>query len=57
MSSVIGTVTSGSGKHIEVKWSQTSKEVYVHYAGWTYVAHASSAAEAMKKAEAWLYNK
>lgn len=57
MSSVIGTVKSGSGKHIEVKWSQTSKEVYVHYAGWTYIGHAASPREAMQKAEAWLYDK
>lgn len=57
MSSIIGRVKSASGKSIEVKWSETSKEVYVAYAGWTYVGHASSASEAMRKAEAWLYNK
>jgi hypothetical protein len=57
MSTVIGRVKSGSGKSIEVKWSETSKEVYVAYAGWSYVGKASSAAEAMRKAEAWLYNK
>lgn len=57
MSSIIGQVTSGSGKSIEVKWDESSKEVYVAYAGWSYVGKASSAAEAMRKAEAWLYNK
>ena len=54
MSSVIGRVKSGSGKSIEVKWSGSIKEVYVGYAGWIYVGHASSATEAMRKAEAWL---
>jgi len=57
MSSVIGRVKSGVGKSYEVKWSSTSKEVYVDYAGWSYVGHAQSAKEAMIKAEAWLYNK
>lgn len=56
-SSVIGSVRSGGGKSIEVKWSHTSKQVYVAYSGWTYIGHASSAAEAMRKAEAWLYNR
>lgn len=55
--SVIGRVKSGGGKSFEVKWSSTSKEVYVSYAGWTYIGQASSAREAMEKAEAWLYNK
>ena len=57
MSSIIGSVKSSSGKHIEVKWSETSKEVYVHYSGWTKIGHASSTGDAMRKAEAWLYNK
>ena len=55
--SIIGRVTSGSGKSVEVKWTASSKEIYVHYSGWTYIGHASSAKEAMIKAEAWLYNK
>lgn len=42
MSSVLGRVKSVSGKSIEVKWSETIKEVYVAYAGWNYVGHASS---------------
>lgn len=54
---VLGRVKSGSGKSYEVKWDSLSKEVYVSYAGWTYVGKASSAGEAMNKAEAWLYNK
>jgi hypothetical protein len=54
---VIGTVKSGSGKTYEVKWDQMSKDVYVSYAGWAHVGKASSANEAMNKAEAWLYNK
>ena len=56
-SSIIGRVKTGSGKSVEVKWNQTSKEIYIGYAGWTFVGHANSASEAMRKAEAWLYNK
>lgn len=54
---VIGRVKSGSGKVYEVKWNHLSREVYVSYAGWTEVGLAGSAGEAMRKAEAWLYNK
>jgi len=54
---VIGKVKSDKGKSYEVKWNQSSKEVYVSYYGWKYVGKASSANEAMTKAEAWLYNK
>ncbi|MDY0152129.1 MAG: hypothetical protein RBS43_07650 [Candidatus Cloacimonas sp.] len=57
MSTVIGTVKSGSKKSYEVKWDESSKDVYVSYAGWTRVGSASSAGDAMRKAEAWLYNK
>ncbi len=55
---VIGKVKSGStNKSYEVKWDQSSKDVYVSYAGWTRVGEASSARDAMNKAEAWLYDK
>jgi hypothetical protein len=54
---IIGRVKSGSGKSYEVKWEQSSKDVYVAYAGWTHVGEASSASEAMNKAEAYVYNK
>jgi hypothetical protein len=54
---VIGRVKSGKGKSYEVKWDQVSNDVYVSYAGWSLVGKASSAREAMNKAEAWLYNK
>jgi len=54
----IGSVKSGkSHKSFDVKWDQSSKEVYVGWAGWTSVGKASSAREAMNKAEAYLYNK
>ena len=53
----VGYVKSGKGSSIAVHWDQHSKEVYVEYAGRSYVGHAKSAAEAMAKAEAWLYNK
>ena len=54
---IIGRVKSGSGKSYQVKWDQNDKNVYVSYAGWTKIGQASSANEAMNKAEAWLYNK
>jgi hypothetical protein len=50
-------VKSGSGKSYEVKWDQSSKEVYVSVAGWTHIGKACSAQEAITKAEAWLYNR
>lgn len=53
----IGRVKSGSGKSFDVKWDPVGKDVYVSYAGWSYVGKASSANEAMNKAEAWVYNK
>ena len=55
--SVIGRVKSGNGKSYEVKWDQASKDVYVSYAGWTHAGKASSASEAMNKAETFVYNK
>ena len=55
--SVIGNVKSGKGKSYQVKWDQANRDVYVSYAGWTHVGKASSAREAMNKAEAWLYSK
>ena len=54
---VIGRVKSGGNKSYEVKWDHASRDVYVSYAGWTSVGKAGSASEAMRKAEAWLYNK
>ena len=55
---VIGKVKSGrTNKSYEVKWDQSSKDVYVSYAGWTRVGEASSARDAMNMAEAWLYDK
>lgn len=54
---VIGRVKSGKGNSYEVKWDQSNRDVYVSYAGWAHVGKASSANEAMNKAEAWLYNK
>jgi hypothetical protein len=54
---IIGRVRSSKGKSYEVKWDSYNRDVYVSYAGWTKVGKASSANEAMNKAEAWLYNK
>jgi hypothetical protein len=56
--SVIGTVKSGNTKKsFQVKWDASGKEVYVSYAGWTRAGTASSAGDAMRTAEAFLYNK
>ena len=53
----IGTVKSGSGKTYYVKWNSASGEVYVSYAGWSGCGKASSAADAMRRAEAYVYDK
>lgn len=53
----LGRVKSGKGQSYEVFWNASSKEVYVGWGGRTLVGKASSAGEAMRKAEAWLYNK
>lgn len=51
---VIGRVKSPKGNTYEVKWDSYAKDVYV--AG-SHIGKASSAAEAMIKAEAYVYNK
>lgn len=54
----IGRVKSGkSNQSVEVAWSASDCKVYVAWAGWTYVGKAESAADAMRRAEAWLYDK
>lgn len=53
----IGQVRAGSGKSYTVKWESRSHEVYVSWAGWTKIGEAVSAGDAMRLAEAWLYNK
>lgn len=59
-SNVIGSVRSGkSSKSIDVAWNGPpgDRRVYVEWAGWTGIGKADSAREAMRMAEAWLYNK
>ena len=54
----IGSVKSGKFKKVvEVKWDQSNRDVYVNCSGWSNIGKASSAREAMNKAEAYLYNK
>lgn len=53
----IGKVKAGSGRMVEVFWNPSSQEVYVGLGGKTQIGKASSAAEAMRKAEAYCYNK
>lgn len=55
---IVGRVSSGkSRKSYEVKWDHANNDVYVSYAGWSYVGKSSSAGDAMRRAEAWLYDK
>jgi Tfp pilus assembly protein PilV len=54
---IIGRVKAGSGKSYEVKWDSSNREVYVSCSGWSACGKASSAGDAMRKAEAFLYNK
>ncbi len=54
---IIGRVKAGSGKSYEVKWDSTSKTAYVSWGGWKKLGKAYSASDAMRKAEAFLYNK
>ncbi|MBI4855124.1 MAG: hypothetical protein HY818_00035 [Acetobacterium woodii] len=53
----LGRIKAGSGKTFEVKWNQSDKIIYVDNYGWKNIGKASSAGEAMTKAEAWAYNK
>lgn len=54
----IGSVKSGkSRKSYQVYWNPSDRSVYVGWGGKTDIGKASSASEAMTKAEAWLYNK
>jgi hypothetical protein len=55
----LGRVKSGRtpGKTYEVKWSPGDQCVYVRVSGWTYVGKASSAGDAMRKAEAYAYDR
>lgn len=54
---IIGRVKSGSGKSYEVKWDSGSKNAFVAWGGWKTLGKAFSASDAMRKAEAFLYNK
>ena len=56
-SEVIGRVRSSRGKSHQVKWNPRSREVYVDYAGWSRCGKAKTAAAAMRRAEAFLYDK
>jgi len=54
----IGWVKSQKGNSYEVRYDAATHEVYVVICGGTtYVGKASSAGEAMTKAEAFVYNK
>ena len=53
----LGSVKSGKGSRYAVWWDKTTGEIYVEWAGRTYIGKADNAPDAMTKAEAWLYNK
>lgn len=44
-------------KSFDVFWNPSDRAVYVGWGGRTNIGKASSAGEAMRKAEAWLYDK
>jgi len=46
-----------SNNLFNVKWDQASRDVYVSCSGGISLGKASSALEAMNKAEAYIYNK
>lgn len=51
----IGEVKSPNNQKIyEVKWCSSSREVYVSYAGWSYVGKANSAEQALNFSLSWL---
>lgn len=51
----IGTVVSPSNdKTYDVKWSSSNSEVYVSYAGWSYVGKANSVDDALSISISWL---
>lgn len=54
---VIGRLKSGAGQKYDVKWDHVRRDTYVSYAGWAYCGVASTASEAMNKAEAFLYDR
>lgn len=59
---VIGTVKNGAGKEFEVKWDAWKKVYVRQLGGWGHAwdgpsQKASSAGEAMRIAEAFVYNK
>ncbi|MCB9760244.1 MAG: hypothetical protein H6739_10450 [Alphaproteobacteria bacterium] len=53
----IGLVRSGAGRSYDVKWDPASRQVFVSYAGWSLCGQASSSSDAMRRAEAYLYDK
>lgn len=40
-----------------MKWDPASRQVFVSYAGWSLCGQASSSSDAMRRAEAYLYDK
>ena len=54
----IGSVKGGkTRKGFDVFWNSSDRAVYVGWGGKTNVGKAGSAGDAMRKAEAWLYDK
>jgi hypothetical protein len=53
----IGSVKSSKRATYYVKWDEHSGDVYVSYAGWSHCGKAYSSGDAMRRAEAYLYDK
>lgn len=53
----LGRAKSGSRRSFELFWNPASRDVYVGWGGKTNIGKATSAAHAMRMAEAWLASK
>jgi hypothetical protein len=58
---IVGRVKGSNGKEFHVKWEggmvQVKEITGLFSGGWQSVGHASSGGEAMRMAEAYVYNK
>ncbi|MCA9543727.1 MAG: hypothetical protein KC613_05035 [Myxococcales bacterium] len=55
---VIGKVKTGrTRRSVGVKWNPSDRNVYVQIAGWTSCGKATSAGDAMRRAEAYVHDK
>ena len=53
----IGKAKSNSGIYFDVKWSETTKKVFVSMGVWSEIGTADTPAKAMLLADKWLSDK